>query len=75
MWDVCAIVQGMTQRTKRDEQEYLRPGQAAAMLGVHMQTLIRWSEAGTLGVMILPSGHRRYLRADVERIAAEGKAA
>jgi excisionase family DNA binding protein len=50
--------------------DLLYPEEAARMLGVHHKTLARWAAAGRLRVIVTPGGHRRYLRADVERILA-----
>ena len=44
------------------------------MLGVSVDTIRRWSDAGTLPVVILPSGHRRYRIADLEAFIAERSA-
>lgn len=44
----------------------LKPGEAAAMLGVSTKTLT--TMAG-LHPIKLPSGHRRYLRAEIEELA------
>lgn len=51
-----------------DEQP-LKPGEAAARLGVSYKTLKRLAERGTLRATVLPSGHHRYARADVDRLA------
>ena len=45
-------------------------GSAARILGVSVDTVRRWSDAGTLPVVTLPSGHRRYRVADVQALAA-----
>ena len=47
--------------------------QAAALLGVHPNTIRAWTESGRLAAWrINPRGDRRYRRADVERLLAEG---
>lgn len=46
--------------------DWLRLGDAAAELGVSLNTLRRWSDAGKLKCYRSPGGHRRYRRADVE---------
>lgn len=53
------------------DNDNLTPGQAAEILGVSSSTVRRWEEAGTLVPVRLPSGHRRYRRADVDRLHAE----
>ena len=47
---------------------WLRLGEAAAELGVSLNTLRRWSDAGKLTCYRSPGGHRRYRRADVEAL-------
>ena len=50
--------------------------QAAALLGVHPNTVRAWTESGRLTAWrINPRGDRRYRKADVERLLAEGAAA
>jgi diguanylate cyclase (GGDEF)-like protein/excisionase family DNA binding protein len=49
--------------------------QAAALLGVHPNTIRAWTEAGRLvAYRINARGDRRYRRADVERLLTEGGA-
>ena len=47
---------------------WLRLGDAAAELGVSLNTLRRWSDAGKLTCYRSPGGHRRYRRDDVEAL-------
>ncbi len=49
-------------------EDWLRLGEAAAELGVSLNTLRRWSDAGKLTCYRSPGGHRRYRRADVEAL-------
>lgn len=47
----------------------LTPAQAAEYLGVHVRTLRRYIRDGRLQrSAILPSGHARYSRADLEAL-------
>ena len=49
--------------------------QAAALLGVHPNTIRAWTDAGRLPAFrINPRGDRRYRRGDVQRLLAEGTA-
>ena len=48
--------------------DWLRLGEAAAELGVSLNTLRRWSDAGKLTCYRSPGGHRRYRRADLEAL-------
>ena len=47
---------------------WLRLSEAAAELGVSLNTLRRWSDSGKLTCYRSPGGHRRYRRADVETL-------
>jgi diguanylate cyclase (GGDEF)-like protein/excisionase family DNA binding protein len=56
-----------------DQDALISVAQAAALLGVHPNTLRAWTEAGRLtAYRINARGDRRYRRADVERLLAEG---
>ena len=61
-------------RERGDEQEaLLSVAQAAALLGVHPNTLRAWTDAGRLtAYRINLRGDRRYRRGEVERLLAEG---
>jgi diguanylate cyclase (GGDEF)-like protein/excisionase family DNA binding protein len=48
--------------------DWLRLGDAAAELGVSLNTLRRWSDAGALTCYRSPGGHRRYRRTDIEAL-------
>jgi excisionase family DNA binding protein len=50
--------------------EYLTPGQAAAMLQVSRQTVSRWADAGLLPCIVTLGGHRRFDREVVLGAAA-----
>jgi len=49
-------------------------GAAATMLGVDRDTLRRWADAGRIRSFTTPGGHRRFARADVERVMAARRA-
>ena len=46
----------------------LRPEQAAAYVGVHVDTLNRWERDGRVPCERLPSGHRRYRVRDLDAL-------
>lgn len=48
--------------------------QAATLLNVHPETLRRWERAGRITPERTPTGHRRYIRADVEALLERGAA-
>lgn len=43
-------------------------GEAARIVGVNVWTIRRWADEGRIPVVILPSGHRRFHREDIETI-------
>ena len=61
------IVQAMKSR-HTPKGEVLRLSEAAALLGVHPDTLRRWADAGQVPCTRTPGGERRFTRADVEAV-------
>ena len=61
----------MTERTTEDASEYLTPRAASERAAVHPRTLARLAEQGKIRSYTLPSGHRRYNRADVEALTEQ----
>ena len=53
------------------EEEYLRAAEAAAMLHVSPQTVSRWAAQGRLRHVVTLGGHRRFPRAEIERLRQE----
>ena len=49
-------------------EEWLRLGEAAAALGVSLNTVRRWSDSGKLICYRSPGGHRRFRRGDVDSL-------
>ncbi len=41
-------------------ERFLKPKEAAAILGVHVRTLVRWEKQGQILAIKTPSGQRRY---------------
>jgi excisionase family DNA binding protein len=54
----------------REDDSHLSLSAASKLLGVHSTTLRRWADAGAVPVYITPGGHRRFVRSDVEALAA-----
>lgn len=50
------------------EQELLSIGDAARLLGVSRDTLKRYEHRGRISSLRTPENHRRYRRADVEKL-------
>lgn len=49
---------------------WLSIGPASRLLGVDQDTLRRWADEGRIGAFTTPGGHRRFERADVDRLVA-----
>jgi excisionase family DNA binding protein len=47
---------------------WLSVGQAAAIAGVHPDTLKRWEKAGRISSARTPTGHRRFRLEDVQAL-------
>jgi excisionase family DNA binding protein len=43
---------------------------AAALLGVHPDTLVRWADDGKIPFWLTPGGQRRFRREDIEALRA-----
>lgn len=52
---------------------WIRLGEAAARIGVSVDTLRRWVDAGKVSSWRTPGGERRIAEAEVERLA-QGRA-
>lgn len=57
---------------QRQQSTYLSLSAASQLLGVHGTTLRRWADAGAVPVYVTPGGHRRFARADIEALIAQG---
>lgn len=42
--------------------------EAAAVLGVHGDTIRRWTDTGKLAAWVTPGGQRRYRRSDLDAL-------
>lgn len=72
---MSCTVSGMANWNEPNEtDDLLMPSEAARMLYVTTKTLVRMAERGDIEVIKLPSGHRRYIRSQVEAIR-QGRAA
>jgi diguanylate cyclase (GGDEF)-like protein/excisionase family DNA binding protein len=57
--------------TPTTERRWLRLGPAAELLGVSVNTLRRWSDAGRIACYRSAGGHRRFRRSDIEALLRE----
>lgn len=55
-----------------NEPALMTPGEVAAVFRVNAKTVTRWARAGKLNAVRTLGGHRRFPRADVDRLLAEG---
>jgi excisionase family DNA binding protein len=55
--------------------DLLTPQEAMQALRISDSTLVRWVASGRLPALYLPSGYRRFRRADVEALLTERKPA
>lgn len=74
MPNIGCMVWVMATQIDQDGTEYMPPRAAASLVGVTTQTVARWAEKNRIGSITLPSGHRRYVAADV-RALVEGASA
>jgi DNA (cytosine-5)-methyltransferase 1 len=61
----------MTKNTVPLGDKYMDISKAADRLGVHPETLRRWERKGTIKAKRTPSGHRRFLKADIDGLLTE----
>jgi excisionase family DNA binding protein len=54
-----------------ERNELLTPAEAARKLGVTPNTVTRWSRAGKISAIQTMGGHRRFRRAEIERVLSE----
>lgn len=58
---------------QHDVDKLISVGEAAARVGVSVDTIKRWEKAGKLAqAQRTPTGHRRFRRADIERLLTDG---
>lgn len=48
--------------------DLLNRAQVAALFRVDLRTVTRWAEAGKLPFIVTDGGHRRYRRAEIDRL-------
>jgi excisionase family DNA binding protein len=58
----------------QETDDLLRPREVAELFGVRTTTIARWAREGRLTPMRTPGGHRRYSRAGVRELLADGEA-
>lgn len=65
----------MPPTTDQEPEDFLTPAEASRYLRVSTRTLQRYEAAGHLQVSRLPTGHRRYRRADLDALSAPRRTA
>ena len=58
-----------------DPDDLLTTTEVGEILGVSGKTVSRYADLGTLPVLTLPSGHRRFRRSDIDALLAAGRPA
>lgn len=58
----------MPESPAMDQDELVSVGEVARYLGVSTDTVRRWARTGRISCIVLPSGHRRFRRADLLHI-------
>lgn len=53
------------------DSDLMTPREVAERFGVEVKTITRWAQAGKLTCFRTLGGHRRYNRAEVEKIIEE----
>lgn len=51
-----------------DKRDYLRVAEVAELFHVSTKTVVRWSTEGKLPHVLTLGGHRRFARADIEKV-------
>lgn len=68
-----ALVRQIAARIRQQPRDMLRPGDAARLLGIHINTVRRWADQGKLREYRLSArGDRRFRREDLEKFLVEG---
>ncbi len=63
-------MQNRPSTTGVEESDLMVPAETRRALRVSATTLTRWARQGVIPFIALPSGHRRYRRADITAILA-----
>lgn len=68
------VVAGLVEQldTAPVKQDLMTPGEVIDMFGITPKTLRKWVKDGLIAYIVLPSGHRRYLRAEIEAYMQPG---
>ena len=53
-----------------EQDEFIRPAEAAKMLHVSPQTITRWAKEGRIAYVVTLGGHRRFRASEVARLAS-----
>ena len=51
----------------------MTPGEVASAFRVDTRTVTRWANDGKISFILTPGGHRRYPRAEVEKLIGDTK--
>lgn len=63
-----AMADAEEQETPVGRRDYLRVAEVAELFHVSTKTVVRWATEGKLPHVLTLGGHRRFPRADIERV-------
>lgn len=63
-----AMADAEEQETPTGKRDYLRVAEVAELFHVSTKTVVRWATEGKLPHVLTLGGHRRFPRADIERV-------
>lgn len=62
------VMAGADERQRAGKREYLRVAEVADLFHVSTKTVVRWATEGKLPHVLTLGGHRRFPRADIEKV-------
>lgn len=66
--DDMAMADAEERETPTGKRDYLRVAEVADLFHVSTKTVVRWATEGKLPHVLTLGGHRRFPRADIERV-------
>lgn len=63
-----AMLDATRERGGTEKRDYLRVAEVAELFHVSTKTVVRWASEGKLPHVLTLGGHRRFPRADIERV-------
>ena len=63
-----AMADATAEQRATEKRDYLRVAEVAELFHVSTKTVVRWASEGKLPHVLTLGGHRRFPRADIERV-------